>query len=392
MHWRDAAAGAAVGASASAAAILALLQRYVQRELATPELIHAPMEERELEDQHLLQEVKLLLRDYWPHPILEFSGYTSTVWSGFWAVLPSAISPGAIEELTLEDGGTVSLHWCEEPVGVGSREKRIALVLPGLNNDSRTSFIQTTMQHLRGYGFHAVALNYRGTGGLELKSPRLGCADSWRDIAPVVAHLQRSHPGALIFGIGFSMGGGILLRHLGEEGARAGFKAAVTIAAPVDFIAVASSLESSVRKRWMNFLMVNGIKFLMLHGVMKSPFAGMLDVGKLWRARSLRQFDEASVCRMHGYKDAEDYYNQSSALPKLRNVAVPTLIVHAADDPVVSVKTLPIEELRQNPRIYVAITRRGGHIGWGSGGLGAAAWTDNMAADFMQACALRSRL
>ncbi|CAE8733247.1 unnamed protein product, partial [Polarella glacialis] len=216
--------------------------------------------------------------------------------------------------------------------------------------------------------------------------------DSWNDIVEVVKHIEIVVPGASLFAVGFSMGAGILLKHLGEEGPNARFKAAVAIAAPVDFLAVGNSLESSLKKRLMNFVMVSGVKLFMIHSFLKSPYADQLDVGKMWRARTLRQLEEASICKLHGYANSEDYYAQNSPRTVLPAIAVPTLIVNAEDDPVVSFKTLPVEDLKKNPRLYVAITKRGGHIGWGSGGLGAAAWTDAMAAHFMQACAPRSRL
>eukprot|EP00931_Biecheleriopsis_adriatica_P106246 TRINITY_DN80731_c0_g1_i1.p1 TRINITY_DN80731_c0_g1~~TRINITY_DN80731_c0_g1_i1.p1 ORF type:complete len:398 (-),score=65.20 TRINITY_DN80731_c0_g1_i1:72-1265(-) len=388
--WKTLVTGAAAGAGGSMITVLFLLKRYLQSELKRPDLIHAPMEERDLEDQHLLQEVKLLLREYWPHPVLEFSGYTSTIWSGFWAVLPTS-APGRLEVLTLRDGGTVSLHWGEQLRS--SSGKGIALLLPGLNNDSRTSFMQSTMRHVQQEGFQAVTLNYRGTGGLELTSPNLGGATSWRDLPEVVEHIEKSHPGAKLFAVGFSMGGGILLRHLGEEGPRTRFQAAVTVAAAVDHPKVVAALESSIKKRVLNFLMASGMKLVLAQGALQAPCcAGLFDKGKIMRATSIRQIDELTMCLLAGHKSSEEFYESVSPAPKLSRVAVPTLVIHAEDDPVVSVKTLPVEEMRRNPRIYVTITRRGGHIGWGSGGLGAAAWTDNMAVDFMQACALRSRL
>lgn len=387
MSPRDVAAGAALGASTSAAAALLLLRRYLQQELRPPRLLHHSSSE--VNEDELLLKVQLALRDYWPHPVLEFSGYISTIWSGLWAVLPTA-SHGWEEFLTLQDGGTVSLHWSEQPPESGRR--RICLILPGLNNHSRTSFIQQAMQSLQQEGFHAVALNIRGTGGLELTSPRLGCADSWADIAEVVAHLEAAHPGADLFAMGFSMGAGILLRHLGEEGPHARFRAAVCIAAPVDFPAVGAMLESTLKKRSVNFAMVNGVKFFMFKSMLRSPVRSSLNMGRILRARTLRELEEASICVAHGYKDGLDYYTRNNPAALLPRVSVPTLVIHAEDDPVVSISTLPLEAMQRNPHIYVAITRRGGHIGWGSGGLGAASWTDSMAAHFMQACAARSRL
>jgi len=387
---RDAAIGAVVGASSSAVAMLVLLKLYLQRELKPARLIHGTSEDHLLEQERLLSEVKLLLRDYWPHPLLEFSGYTSTFWSGFWAGLHNAHTAGPVDVLTLDDGGIVSLQWFAEKEKDDRR--RIVLLLPGLNNDAKTTFIQETMRHLHSRGFSPVAMNYRGCGGLELKSPRFGCADSWRDFDAVVSHLESTNPGAFLMAMGFSMGGGLLLRYLGEKGATTKLKGAVTIAAPANFPLVAYYLESNVRKRWLNFLMANGVKAFMMGTFFKSELLSSLDRWPIIKATSLRRLEEASICKWHGYKDAEDYYAQNSPAPFLGRITVPTLIVHAEDDPVVSVKTLPLGVIQSNPRLFVALTRRGGHIGWGSGGLGAAAWTDCMARRFLDACCPQSRL
>merc|ERR1719330_1219870 len=128
-----------------------------------------------------------------------------------------------------------------------------------------------------------------------------------------------------------------------------------------------------------------------MRDTLRSPYMRGLDVGRAWRATTLRQLEEATICRLHGYKDGVEYYTLNSPKPVLDRISVPTLVIHAEDDPVVSVSTLPLEALRSNPRIFVAITRRGGHIGWGGGGAVAGAWTDSMAARFIRASAARSR-
>lgn len=375
----------------------AIVRRYLQNELRPPRLVHGRSESPfdgsnteeatavPPEDRQRLLEVMLLLRDYWPHPVLEFSGYTSTFWSGLWAVLPTS-SSGNKEFLTLRDGGTVSLHWSMEPSTPAalSGNSGIVLVLPGLNNDSCTYFVQGSMEHLRDHGFQAVAVNYRGVGDLDLTSPKVGGADSWQDIVEIVAHIENRHPGVPLFAVGFSMGAMILLRYLGERGAHARLRAAVALAAPVDMNAAAASLESSLKKRSINFMMVSGLKMLMFRKIWRSEYRSEVDFGGMLRARTMRQFEEASICRLHGYKDAEEYYTTNNPRSVLPHIDVPTLIVNAEDDPVVSVSTLPMEELGGNRRIFVAITRRGGHIGWGSGGLGVRSWTDSMAAQFLR--------
>jgi len=382
------ASGAVAGAGSVFLAPLALIQRDLQKELKRPTLIHAPIEEKELEDQYLAQEFRLLLREYWPHPLLEFNGYFSTFWSALWAVLPARCAPGEIEQLVLQDGGTISLHWGLPPTR-GGRE-RVVLVLPGFNMDSCTSFVQETMRHLRQGGFQAVAMNYRATGGLPMTSPRLGGPDTWRDIPEVVDHICLTHPDCDLFGLGFSMGGGILLKHLGEEGHKTRMKAAVAIAAPVDLLQVGHCLESSKWELALNFAMVTGAKIFSAVTILRSRFLRKVDLRGFFGALTFRHLLSASICKLHGYTDYDDFCTRNNPRTTLSRIAVPTLMVNAEDDPVIALRSLPIEDMRRNPRIYAALTRRGGHLGWGSGGFGAACWTDAMAVDFLLACSLRA--
>jgi predicted alpha/beta-fold hydrolase len=361
------------------------MRKYLQEELRPPHLVHAPLEGSDSEYERILTQVRLLLRDYWPHPVLEFSGYISTFWSGLWAILPTPVSSGPMENLVLSDGGTVSLHWSGEPQQ--EPVDRVTLVLPGLNNDSRTSFVQETMTHFRSQGFAVATLNYRGVGGVELTSSKLGCLDSWQDLEEVLTHIQTKYPNAKISAVGFSMGGAILLRYLGDAGSSAKLDAAVTIAAPIDVPGVAESLESSLKKRAINFAMATGVKLgALTHLRHRSPYLMNLSIRRVLTARCVRDIDESIICPINGYVNSDEYYTRNSPHLVLSNIKVPTLMVNALDDPVVSAATIPLEEIRRNRKLFLALTRRGGHIGWGSGGLGAACWTDSMAVRFLQMC------
>ena len=136
--------------------------------------------------------------------------------------------------------------------------------------------------------------------------------------------------------------------------------------------------------------MATGVKLLMLNELRNSQFRHLLDMKKLLHARSMAEIDEAAVCPLQGYATGKEYYEAIDPRTRLGKIFIPTLLVHAEDDPVVSYSTMPFQDLRRNPKLYVAVTKRGGHIGWGSGGMGAGAWTDTMAAHFLQATS-RSR-
>merc|ERR1712032_763107 len=180
------------------------------------------------------------------------------------------------------------------------------------------------------------------------------------------------------------MGGGMLLRYLGEHGDQTPIRAGVALAAPLDFPAMGRYLEGHVAARAMNFAMVNGVKMFLAPCFLRSSLKDKVSVGKALRACTLRQLEEAIICPLHGYADAEEYYRRNSPLPVMSRIAVPTLIVNAEDDPVIGMETLPLEEVRKNPNVRMALTRRGGHIGWGRGGLAGTSWADAITARFVK--------
>jgi len=135
--------------------------------------------------------------------------------------------------------------------------------------------------------------------------------------------------------------------------------------------------------------MAQSLKLTLLSSAFKSEHTRAVNKIKAWRALTMRQLDEATTCKLNGYSSPEEMYDHNDPKTVISQIAVPTLVVNAEDDPVVTVRALPFRQMRRNPRLYVAVTRRGGHIGWGSGGLGGACWTDAMAVDFLLACSLR---
>ncbi|CAE7263469.1 ABHD3 [Symbiodinium natans] len=117
-----------------------------------------------------------------------------------------------------------------------------------------------------------------------------------------------------------------------------------------------------------------------------TKFLELLDSETLAKAGSLQEVEQAVVCPLHGYPVVDEYYQAVSPHPFLSQIAVPTLILHTEDDPWVRFEPQVLTEL-QNPRVFAATTRRGGHLGWRSDEAGKGTWADNMAAQFCKAAA-----
>ena len=141
----------------------------------------------------------------------------------------------------------------------------------------------------------------------------------------------------------------MLLRHLGFEGRRTHFKAAVTVAAPVDFPAAGQALESSRRKLFVNFMIATGAKAFMLKGLVHSKFRDRVNFRRVLMSTRLSQIEEALICPLMGYATPMEYYKANDPRIFLDKISVPTLVVNAEDDPVISLHTLPFEELKRAP-------------------------------------------
>ena len=241
------------------------------------------------------------------------------------------------------------------------------VIFPGLNNSSHWPFVLHCVDLLRKRGFTVCVFDYRATAGLSLTSPRIFGADSSRDFPSVLAAVRkRISAQSDLYAIGHSMGGTCLCKYLATMGDRCELKAAATISSPLRLSDHMRRLESSPSWRFSNFLAASGARLQLYKVWLSDPKSRMHLAATRWRdlryAKSLRELEAATICTINGYADPEDYYAFSQ--PDVSRVRVPYLVVHAMDDPVISVCGLPIDELRANPMVRLVLTPHGGHLGY----------------------------
>ena len=217
-------------------------------------------------DAQTLEALKEALQRGWPR-LLELDGWIATMALGL-RIPPLRKGAGLHAELLqLKDGGTVRLTWS---TAVGAASVRgLVLLLPGLGNTSNWAYLRLAMAHLATRGLQGVCIDYRGYGGVPITSARIGSADSWRDLAEVLAHMQQRAPGLPLFGVGFSMGGLMLANYLSAvarsgDGVMPRLTAAATISAPYDVSAHMARLEATVGARIVNAATVSLAKLQFL--------------------------------------------------------------------------------------------------------------------------------
>ena len=317
-------------------------------------------------------------------PALLLNGDMATLWAIFFRTDLNLTFTR--EKLRMPDGGGISLDWRRPLV----RGAPVALFLHGLTGGSHERYIQWAVKAAEADGWTCVVLIARGCGGTSLDTAKCFSGAFTHDVRTVVRELRsRAGPDSTIAAVGYSLGAGILLKYLCEEGkeaqseskgkSAAGLSLAVACCPSLDFHLSAKLLEQPIRRATYNRYMASSLAdYLALHvpSYVTHAFGELppgLDIPGALAARTIRAFDTAIVVPLHGYKDVNEYYDDASTARLLNNITIPTLLLVAEDDPICAAEGLCEETLKCAHAVTVVATKEGGHVAWsevrgGSGG------------------------
>lgn len=242
----------------------------------------------------------------------------------------------------------------------------------------RSRYVGSLLRHLTAHGARGVAFDMR-TCGLAPGDPpprtayHAGKTD---DLDFVVRELRRRWGQATPLAVvGFSLGGNMLLKWLGEQGAAAPVNAAVAVSAPFDLAACAAAIDGpgfwNALYRWsfMKSLRRKALGMAMASADHDGSSGGRLVVEEIRACRTFAAFDGQVTARLFGFVDAHDYWARCSARGFLAAIRRPTLLVSAADDPFVPVDAIPRALVASNPALTLWLSERGGHVGFVGGSL-----------------------
>ena len=235
----------------------------------------------------------------------------------------------------------------------------------GLEGSSQSPYARTLMRHVRSRGWRGSVMIYRGLSGEMNRLPRAYHSGDSDEVDWVLRRLRERAGAAPLYVGGVSLGGNALAKWLGERGeeARAIATRAASVCAPLDLSVSADALERGVARLYARHFLAT---LKVSAAARLAAFPGTFDGAAMRRSRSLREFDDAVTAPLHGFRDAADYYERSSAKPWLPRVAVPTLLVNARDDPFLPESALPTER-QVSSVVKLEFPSRGGHVGFVSG-------------------------
>lgn len=268
------------------------------------------------------------------------------------------------ERVELADGDFVDLH--ESPSDLGE-EAPTVLVLHGLEGSSRATYIWSMARELARHALRTVRMNFRGCSDDINRLPRFYHAGDTSDLDAVVKTLRRRAPNSRIAIIGFSLGGNTLLKYLGERGPEASrdVVAAAAISVPFDLVAGTSRLEGKGMGWFYSRYFIR--KLTAKARKKREELAKVCEIDRALAAATVREYDEFATAQIHGFRDAWHYYRDSSCHPWVEEIRVPTLLLHALDDPLLPADRVPTRAVRKNPWLVDGITASGGHVGFVSG-------------------------
>ena len=271
-----------------------------------------------------------------------------------------------IERFYLLDGDFVETVWQEEGLRDGSP---IIVLFHGLAGSFESPYIIGIMNALKSKGYASVLMHFRGCGSENNLLPRAYHSGDTSDAKEFISYLKTKYPSSSLHAIGFSIGGNMLLKLLGEWGEKSLLDLAISISAPMRLDISADTLEVGFAKLYQSYLL-KPLNQTLLGKYREFDMESILgiDSTRVKNIKTLREFDELYTAKIHGFKSSEDYYKKSSARQFLKDIRVPTLIIHAIDDPFMTPAILPNKN-EISKFITLDISRYGGHVGFVSGNI-----------------------
>ncbi len=270
-------------------------------------------------------------------------------------------------------------RWHEE-----DRARRVTVLLVhGLGGSADAPYMVGAARLAHRAGANVIRLNQRNCGGTEHLTPTLYHSGMSGDLAAIVRELEARDGLTRILVAGFSMGGNLALKMAGEMGedTPSSLLGICAVSPALDLAATVTNLERPSNYAYERTF-ARGLRRLVVRK--KHLYPNLYDTSALARARGVRDFDELYTAPHGGFDGASDYYRRASAIHRTSRIRLPTLVIHAQDDPLVPFEPLRRPEVLHNPNIHLAAPPHGGHVAFVSTSKTERFWAEGRLARFLE--------
>jgi predicted alpha/beta-fold hydrolase len=268
------------------------------------------------------------------------------------------------QRLELSDGDFIDLDWLGDPSNASS----IVVILHGLEGSSDSHYVGRLLRDCHRSGLCAVVHHHRGCSGEANRLARSYHSGDTQDISDTLAYLQQHFPQAKLNAVGYSLGGNVLAKYLGELHDNSAIDRAVVVSAPLQLSTCAKRLEKgfSTLYQWhlIKQLRQKATDKFNNRTIVNQAAITLKQVSTL---KTFYQFDHQVTAPLHGFEGADDYYAKASGLDYLIKIKRPTLVIHAADDPFMSADVIPSAS-QFSADVTYELHQHGGHVGFIDGG------------------------
>jgi len=276
-------------------------------------------------------------------------------------LLPRKIQLPVPEERLVEVEPGIEIRcWCYWQAESSRQSALTLIVVHGLEGSSDSQYMLGVARNGLAAKMNVVLMNQRNCGGMDACAPTLYNSSLSGDVAAVVRSMIENDGVSRFALIGFSMGGNLVLKLAGEWG-RAGppqFRAVAAVCPAIDLAASADALHEPRNRIYEYYFLLQLFRRLRTKARL---FPGKFDVSRLRGVSSLRMFDDRITAYYCGFTGADDYYARAAAANVVDRIAVPTLIIHAANDPFIRMQPETLRRIAANPSITYVETKDGGH-------------------------------
>ncbi len=284
------------------------------------------------------------------------NNHAQTIYNVYFGDVPKP--PFRRERIDTPDGDFLDLDWID-----GKEEAPLVIACHGLEGCSRAKYMVRLMRKVHEAGWNGISMNFRGCSGEPNRLPRAYHSGETGDLDLVIRTVIQRNPNVKIFLAGFSLGANVMCKWLGEQGGEVpkNIAAACSCSAPYQLHESQKIMDSGFCRVYVEYFLRSLRKKIRQKA---SAFPNTFDAKRASRSFSFQTFDDSYTGPVHGFKDYVDYYTQSSSYPYLPLIRVPTLLIHALDDPFTAVEHLPTRETVENDHLHYFYQPHGGHLGF----------------------------
>jgi uncharacterized protein len=257
----------------------------------------------------------------------------------------------------------------------------LAVLIHGLGGCESSFYLLRSAANLLAQGYTVLRLNQRGAGPSRPYCSLQYHAGRTEDFDDALEHLPAELTTAGTVAVGYSLGGNMLLKYLGEHGSKARLRAAVSVSAPLDLAQTSRNIRSWRNAPYQRYLLRSMRRESLAPGARVTTAERRAILG----ARSIWDFDHHFTAPRNGYDGAEPYYAANASGRFLNGITVPTLVIQALDDPWIPAAPYLAHDWRRNPNLVPLLSEGGGHVGFHHGSDRSTPWHDRCIARFFKA-------